>query len=178
MSDESENAVSKTLGDFQALGDAAQQVGQQARQAGGQAVDHARDIAHDAQAVGGSLTSEVKDRVAAMAQTGKDGWADRLKDVAQAVHRSGEQLEGHQDWVAGMVERGADELASLAETLRTNDLRGLFDNLKDLARRQPALFGGASLVAGFALARVGRVAIAGASRADLPRAAEAPREHD
>ena len=175
MSDENRtNVAGKTLGDFQAIGDAARQVGQQARQAGVQAAGHAQDVAQDAQARGASLASEVKDNVASTAQAGKDGLAGRLEDVAQAVHRSGEQLEGHQDWIAGLVERGADELATLAETLRTNDLRSLMSNLQDLARRQPALFTGASLAAGFALARVGKVAISGASRADLPHVSEPP----
>ena len=94
--------------------------------------------------------------------------ADQLEDVTKAVHRSGEQLEGHQDFVAHLVERGAAELSTLASTLRSNHLRGLMGNLQDLAQRQPALFAGASLAAGFALARVGKVAVAGASKADLP----------
>ena len=44
--------------------------------------------------------------------------------------------------------------------------------LQDLAQRQPALFAGASLAAGFALARVGRIAVAGASKDDLPKMPE------
>ncbi len=128
----------------------------------------AKDVAQDAQARGGALAEEVENRVASAAQAQKEGLAGRLDDMAQAVHRSGEQLEGHEDWIAGLVERGADEIASLAKTLRTNDLRSLMGNLEDLAKRQPALFVGASLAAGFALARVGRVAASGASRADLP----------
>ncbi len=172
------DAAGKTLGDLQAVGDAARQVGQQAQQAGSQAIDHARDVAQDAQARGAALTANIKDRVVSTAHARKDDLADRLEDVAQAVHRSGEQLEGHQDWIAGLVERGADELTALAGTLRTNDLQGLMANLKDLAQRQPALFAGATLVAGFALARVGRVAVAGASREDLPHLPEASGEHN
>jgi uncharacterized Ntn-hydrolase superfamily protein len=166
MSDKSQtDATGNAMNDLKAVGDAVGQVGQQARQAGGQALDHAQDVAQDAQARAASLTSEVKERAASMAQTQKDGLAERLEDVAHAVHSAGEQLKGHQDWAANLVERGADELTTLADTLRTNDLRGLMDNLQDLAKRQPALFTGATLAAGFALARVGRVAVAGALRA-------------
>ena len=118
MSDHSQtDAAGKVLGDLQAVGDAARQVGQQARQAGGEAVTHARDVVQDAQARGASLTAEVKDRVASVAQTGKDDFVGRLKDIAQAVHRSGEQLEGHQDWAASLVERGANELAILVDRI-------------------------------------------------------------
>ena len=164
---------------FQAVSSAAGQVGSQAGQAGSQALGHAQDVAQDAQARATSLAGEVKDRVVSGAQTQQNQIADRLEDMAQAVHRSGEQLEGHQDWVAGLVERGADELGALARTLRTNDLQGILGNLGRLAQQQPALFAGASLAAGFALARVGRVAVAGASKADLPQiGAAAPEASD
>jgi hypothetical protein len=97
-------------------------------------------------------------QASSVAEAQKGNLADTLADVAKAVHRSGEQLEGHQDWMAHLVERGAAELQSLATTLRNNDLRGLMDDLGSLARRQPALFVGASMAAGFALTRIGRLA--------------------
>ena len=50
MSDKSQSAAAgKVLSDLQAAGEAARQVGQQARQAGGEAVTHAQDVAQDAQ---------------------------------------------------------------------------------------------------------------------------------
>jgi hypothetical protein len=152
------------------------QIGDQARQAGAQAAAHAHDFANDASKRGASLAGDVKDHLASVAGGGKDGLADQLDDVAKAVQRSGEQLEGHQDWIAHLVERGAHELGSLASTLRTNDLQGLLGNLQDLARRQPAVFVGASLAAGFAMVRVGKVAVSGLSRADLPQMPEVNRE--
>ena len=120
----------------------------------------------------------MKERATSAAANHKSDLADKLDDVAQAVHRSGEQLEGHQDWMAGLVERGADELASLASTLRGNDLKGLLGSLQDLARRQPAVFVGASMAAGFALVRLGKVAAAGVSREDLPKMPEVGRERE
>ena len=169
-------AVGKSLADLKAVGDAARQVGDQARQAGSDAVSHAVDIAHDAQARVTSLASAVEDQVTSTANTQKNSLADRLKDMAQAVHKSGEQLEGHQDWIAHLVEQGADELSSLATTLRTNDLQSLVGSLGSLAKRQPALFVGASMAAGFALARVGRIAVSGAAQttAASPTGSETP----
>ena len=114
------------------------------------------------------MSGTAKEQALSAVESQKESLADRIEDVAKAVHRSSEQLEGHQDFVAHLVERGAAELGILANTLRSNDLRGLLGNLQDLAQRQPALFAGASLAAGFALARVGKVAVAGASKADLP----------
>jgi light-regulated signal transduction histidine kinase (bacteriophytochrome) len=145
-------------------------------QAGAQAVDQARDLAEETRAHSASLAGEMQDRVAASANEGKDGLAARLDDLAGAVHRSGEQLEGHQDWIAKLVESGADELGRLASSLRSNDLQGMLGKLEDLARRQPAVFVGAAMAAGFAAVRLGKVAAAGASRDDLPAMPEAFRE--
>lgn len=170
----------------QSAGSAAGDAVDQARQAGARASADARDVAQEARQRGQGLAADVKDRVLAAAEDRKESVADQLEDVAKAVFRSGEQLEGHQDWMAGMVERGAAELRSLASALRGNDLQGLLGNLEDLARRQPAVFVGASMAAGFAMVRVGRLAAAGASRADLPssrpstesKAQEVTREHE
>lgn len=137
----------------------------------------------------GGLIDEAKERAGALAddaqstlesavEGGKDEIADRLEDAAKAIHKSGEQLEGQQDWLAGLVERGADELTALASTLRSNDLKGLMGTLEDLARRQPAVFVGASMAAGFAMVRLGKVAAAGLSREDLPKLPEVHLGHD
>ncbi len=136
--------------------------------AAGSAGPSAGDIVQQAKTHGTAAYGEVKDKALSAAESGKDAVADRLDSVAEAVHRSGEQLEGQQDWIAHLVERGADELASLASTLRTNDLRGLMGKLEDLAQRQPAVFVGAAMAAGFAAVRIGKVAVAGASKSDLP----------
>ncbi len=139
--------------------DAAMSLGERAWHAGAEAADHARDIAQDAKARAGSLAGSIGDRAASAAEAQKSTLAESLESVAKAVHRSGEELEGQQDWVAQLVERGADELSALATTLRSNDLQSLLGDLGSLARRQPALFVGASMAAGFALARVGRLAV-------------------
>lgn len=169
MSDTSGNdPVAKGMAKLQAAGAATKQVAGQAQEAGAGAVGHAKDVAHEAQAAGSSLVDAVSERVGSAAEAGKSSLAEQLEDVAKAVHRAGAELEGHQDWMAHLVERGAAELSTLATTLRNNDMQELMSSIDGIARRQPALFAGASLAAGFALARVGRVAVAGASKADLP----------
>jgi hypothetical protein len=144
------------------------QLGDRAREAGASVKEMARDASTRGAALAGEVVGTVKDQVLSAAEEGKDGIAERLEDISGAVHRSGEQLEGRQDWLSELVERGADELGHLASTVRSNDLRGLIGKLEDMARRQPVLFVGAAVAAGFAGARLGKVAIAGASRSDLP----------
>ena len=173
MSDDSaSDTVAKGAQSFQAAGDAARRLGQQAGQAGTKAAGQAKDLAQDARSTGADLAGSLKQQAGSAARSGKNNLADQIDDVANAVHRSGEELEGHQDWAAHLVERGAAELGTLASSLRNNDLHGLMSGLQDLAHRQPALFTGASLAAGFALARVGRVAVSGASKDDLPKLPE------
>ena len=159
------DAVSKTLEDFRGVGDAARQVSGQAMQAGANALEQAKDLAQDAKARAGSISGAISDKASAVADNQKSQLADKLEDIAKAVHRSGEQLEGHQDWVAHLVERGAAELSTLATTLRSNDLQSVLGDLGSLARRQPALFVGASMAAGFALSRIGRLAVAAPTHA-------------
>ena len=131
--------LANVLGDAQSAGEAAQRVGQQVWQAGSDAIGQATDVAHDAKDRASSVAGAIGDKAASMADEQKSHLADKLEDVAKAVHRSGEQLEGHQDFVAHLVERGAAELSVLAKTLRHNDLQGLLNELGGLARRQPAL---------------------------------------
>ena len=165
-------AIKNVLGDAKAAGEAVQQVGQQAKQAGFDAVGQAMDVAHDAQLRAGSMASEIGEKASLVAEAQKSGLADKLEDVAKAAHRSGEQLEGHQDFVAHLVERGAAELNTLATTLRSNDLQSLLVELGSLAKRQPALFVGASMAAGFALTRVGRLAASAPAQASPPAATQ------
>jgi hypothetical protein len=143
-------------------------LGARARDTGAGVKEMAKDVAWRGAALAGEVAVDVKDRMLSAAEKSKDGVGERLADAADAVHRSGEQLEGHQDWLAQLVERGADELGNLASAVRSNDLRGLVGKLENMARMQPVLFVGAAMAAGFASARLGKVAIAGASRSDFP----------
>lgn len=144
----------------------------QAKQVGTKAASDASDVAHDAASRATTLAHEVGGRVTSSAEDGKNAVATQIDDMAKAVHRAGEQLEGHQDFLAKLVERGADELGGLAATLRSNDLQGLSTKLQTLARQQPALFVGAALAAGFAAVRFGKVAASGATQANLPHVPE------
>jgi hypothetical protein len=115
-----------------------------------------------------SLVGQVKDKAAAAVAGQKDGIADQIDEFAKTVHNTGDQFAGKQDWIAGAIERGATELGSLASSLRNNDLSSLLTQVTSLARKQPALFVGASLVAGFAVARIGKIVVADVSHEDLP----------
>lgn len=143
-------------------------ISEQPKDVGASAKNAARGVAEQAKEQASSLGDQVKDKALAAVSDQKEGLADRLDDLAQAVHKSGEQFAGQQDWIASAIERGAAELGALATSLRQNDVASLFGQAKSIAQRQPALFIGASLAAGFAVARLGKIVAADVSRDDLP----------
>ena len=166
MSDKgANNLAGQGLSEAKRAGDAAKRVAATAGDAGADALEQAKGVVSDARERVTTLAGDAKEAALSHAETQKSNLADRVDQLANSVQRTGEALEGEQDWIAKLVERGAHELGTLADTLRTNDLKSLAGNLDGLARRQPALFLGASVIAGFALARVGRVAVAGAQSA-------------
>lgn len=126
--------------------------------------EQVRGLKEEATTKASSLIGQVKEKVSSTLSSKKDGIADRVEEVADAVHRSGEQFAGKQDWIAGAIERGASELTGLAGSLREADVSTLIGQIRSFARRQPGLFVGASLAAGFAIARVGKIIAA-----DVPR---------
>jgi len=96
---------------------------------------------------------------------------EAARGLGDKVRDAGSQIAGHTTELLKEAQtRGASVVG--ASTLRTNDLQGLLGKLDDLARRQPAVFVGAAMAAGFAAVRLGRVAVAGATQADLPHMPE------
>jgi hypothetical protein len=162
---ESEKAdyVGDSLRGLKSVGDAAHKAGGALQGIGADVLSKATETVHDAQARSTNLGSDIAKQAEVVAETQRDGIADRLEGVAGALHRSAQDLREKEAWLAQLMDKGADEMTSFATTLRTSDFNSLVGNLQNLARRQPALFMGASVAAGFALARVGRLAVVGPS---------------
>jgi hypothetical protein len=119
---------------------------------------------------------DIGDDIAAQAETQKARAADRVENAADAVRGAVEGMRGQEAWVAGLVERGADELARMADALRTSDFRSLLNQAEDFARRQPILFAGAGAVLGFALTRAARAGLAAASNTAASSTVSSPRQ--
>lgn len=123
-------------------------------------------------ATASSLANQAKQTLVSKLDDQKGTAANFVEQLAQTVQKSGEQFEGQQDWIASAIGRGAAELNTLAGSLRDKDLGELTGEVQSFARRQPALFIGATLVAGFAVARLGKVVAGDLSREDLPTVPE------
>ena len=77
--------------------------------------------------------------------------ANRLRDLAG-------QVEGDLPWMSTAFQKSADGLDSVTNSLTQGDLNQCLSGVSEFARRQPAIFLGASVALGFALPRIGKAA--------------------
>lgn len=93
--------------------------------------------------------------------------AERVKgsadSAASALRRAADDVQPDNAWIGKVLRGSADGLEQATRSLAGGDIsRGVAD-LNSFARRQPAIFLGASVALGFALARVGKTAIEAAN---------------
>ncbi len=111
-----------------------------------------------------SLSNKAKSNIAEAAESAraearrlanqqKDAGADRLGEVAGAVHGAARTLEAGMPQMASYVHGAAAQLEDAATTLRHRSVDDLIDGISSFARAQPAIFFGGAMLAGFALTR-------------------------
>jgi len=142
----------------------------------------------DAAGAAGNPASEIR---AAAGSAVKDAKNAALHQVEGAREKAGEmghttasrfrdlagQVEQDMPWLSGAFAKSADGLDNVTDSLTRGDLGQTFNALTDFAKRQPAIFLGASVALGFALARIGKTAIEDASPTTQPATA-APQAFD
>jgi hypothetical protein len=81
--------------------------------------------------------------------------ASSLGSFAEALRKSAREMQGDQQQagVARFAQSAADGLEKLSGSLRSKDLDGMLRDAESLARRQPVLFFGAAVAAGFLAVR-------------------------
>ena len=118
--------------------------------------DESRQATSSASDAAAGLKDEARDALQRGEEATRGRVAEGLDHAAEAARSAARHLEHDETWAAGLISHAADGLADVAETLRRNDLRSLLDRAADVARQQPALFTGASMVLGFALLRAAK----------------------
>jgi len=114
-----------------------------ASQATQQTQHGARELASKAQAQARSMLDEQMQAA-----------AGQVEGFAKALRKTSEQLDAQdQAAAARYVERTAEGLDSFSNTLRDQDLDSLTTQVQDYAKRQPAVFLGGAIAAGFLVAR-------------------------
>ena len=132
----------------------------------GVAITPADDAARRVKDAAGTVKDAAKSALERGKQIAEDAaakGAERATSTAQstasALRRAAEDVEGDNRMIGVALRKGAESIERAAQSLQGGDISRVVDDLNGFARRQPALFLGASVALGFALARVGKTAI-------------------
>jgi hypothetical protein len=112
----------------------------------------------------------IKDSASTLLERGKEAAAETVEkgaerakssadSAANALRRAADDVEGDNRWIGSALRKSAEGIERAAASLDGGDLSRALDDLNGFARRNPAIFLGASLALGFALARVGKTAV-------------------
>jgi gas vesicle protein len=104
--------------------------------------EQAREVASDA---GGKMMAAVADQ--------KSAGADYVGNIAEVVRRASYEFDGQLPQAGHYIRQAAAQIGNVSEALRTRDVSELAGDLQDFARKQPAAFFGAAVLAGFAAVR-------------------------
>ena len=102
----------------------------------------------------GNLTEQVRQQANTQLMSQKEKAVEALDTVALLLHQAGEHAH-QQDkaMLASYVDKASGQVGHWSETLRDRELTEIVDETKEFARRQPMLFVGGALAAGFLGAR-------------------------
>ncbi|HEY9198014.1 MAG TPA: hypothetical protein VIR60_01530 [Gammaproteobacteria bacterium] len=121
--------------------------------AGTSARDEVQRQQERARRTAGNLQQQAAERGTQMLEERK-GWVTGEVDaVAQALHRSAEELAAERSQAAPYAHAAADALDRLSEHLHRKDAKTLLRETQEFARREPGLVIGGALALGFALTR-------------------------
>ena len=110
------------------------------------------------------LMDKARDKVETVADEQKATGAAYISSVAQAVGRAAGAFEDSVPQAARYIRQASGQMHDMAEAVRRRDVSELLNEVRDFARRQPALFFGGALLLGFAAARFLKSADTGADR--------------
>lgn len=118
-----------------------------------------RDAASDLKAAAKDQTGAIKEKALSAIGDVQTKAADQARTAASTLRDTAAGLDGDLPWMGTALNKTADGLDNLTSAFATGDLNDALEAVKGFARRQPALFLGLSVAAGFAIARVGKTAL-------------------
>ncbi len=119
-----------------------------------------------------TVMDRAKDAATEQVENGAERVASSAQTAASALRRAADDVQGENAWIGSALRKSADGLENATRSFAGGDISRTFNELNGFARRQPAIFLGASVALGFALARVGKTAIEQVNddALDIPRA--------
>ena len=152
--DEYKDTAKGTANDLSAsAGDAASQLKDQAKSLTDDLKQRANQHVGEAKDVVASFASEARSKVADIVDQQKNAGAEQLSTFSRAAHSAAGDLEEQSPQVAKLVRDAASTVESFAGDLRSSSLGDVVASVTSFARKQPVAFFGASVLAGFVLAR-------------------------
>jgi len=127
-----------------------------AGQAAGTVKQEAAAAAETLKQEGQGILQAVQDRAQGAVEDGKRMGVEQVDGIARAIHRAASELEGTSPQLASIVHDAAGSIDNIARGLRESGPSDMVQGVTDFARRNPLAFFGASVLAGFAIARFAR----------------------
>ena len=99
------------------------------------------------------LASQAGEKLKETAQEQRTAGADFASAMSGAVRRAANEFDPEVPQLADYIRQAADQIETASDAFRRRDLNDVVAQVQDFARRQPTAFFGASVLAGFAIAR-------------------------
>ena len=113
-----------------------------------------KSVVDDVKVKGKEMIVDAKATALNEADARKANVADYAQAVAAAINSGADELKGQgREKSAKYVSGAADSVSGFAERVSNRSAAELLGDVEDFARERPALFFGATVIAGFALAR-------------------------
>ncbi|WP_157505597.1 hypothetical protein [Geminicoccus roseus] len=113
----------------------------------------AEGLGHDLKRQGEELAGVARERAEGFADEQKTAGADQIGGIARAANKAAEELQDTSPLLAGYVRDAASAADEFAGSLRNRNLGEILDDVTNYARREPVVFFGITVAAGFALSR-------------------------
>jgi transcriptional regulator of heat shock response len=99
------------------------------------------------------LASDAGEKMKAVVADQKMAGADYVSNFAQMVRRASFEFDSQMPQAGHYLRKAAAQIDSASTALRSRDVSELVGEVQDFARKQPAAFFGAAVLAGFAAVR-------------------------
>lgn len=111
------------------------------------------DVTQQSRETGMQVTDQVREQASNRLSSQKDRAAGGLHSMADAIKKTGDQLQEQNPSIAQFTSSAADRIEQFAGRLETEDIGQLMDDVERFARRRPALFLGGTFALGLLAAR-------------------------
>ena len=112
------------------------------------------DFAQSAKSQASAAIQPIANNARSLAEEQKQRGADRIDEIARAVHGAAEELSREVPMAGNYIHAAADKLDQTSRMLREKSVEDLLQTATEFAEEQPFLFIGGAMAAGFLLTRL------------------------